>query len=88
MTVTCPHYNIVPRTTKRIFVRVCPRDQQGKFKRTKPALYPIILANVELGTTVGHLRQLFLFSTDMQLYTDGWLAYRRLPTLGYHHRYA
>ena len=46
------------------------------------------LTNVELGTTMGHLRQLSLYSTDMQLYTDGWLAYRRLPTLGYHHRYA
>ena len=45
--------NILPRQTKRIFVRVCPRDKQGNFKRTKPALYPIILANVELGTTVG-----------------------------------
>ena len=81
-------HTINPRITKRLFVRVCPRDKQGNYKRTKPALYPIILANVELGTTVcAHTYMHVLYSyTSVQLYTDGWLAYRRLSTIGYHHR--
>ena len=40
------------RDTKRVFLRVCPRDSAGKYKRTKAALWPIILANVHEGTTV------------------------------------
>ena len=41
-------------------------------KRTKKALWPIIQAHVNPETT---------------LHTDGWRAYRRLPTIGYHHRW-
>ena len=41
-----------------------------KNKRTKKALWPIIQANVLPQTTI---------------YSDGWRAYRKLPTLGYKH---
>jgi transposase len=41
-------------------------------KRTKKALWPIIQAHVLPGS---------------MLYTDGWRAYRKLPTLGYQHRW-
>ena len=41
-------------------------------KRTKKALWPIIQENV---------------MTDTMLFTDGWRAYRKLPTLGYQHRW-
>ena len=40
-------------------------------KRTKKALWPIIQENVTVGTTI---------------YSDGWKAYRKLPTIGYPHR--
>ena len=41
-------------------------------KRTKKALWPIIQENVTIGTTI---------------YSDGWRAYRKLPTIGYPHRW-
>ena len=41
-------------------------------KRTKKALWPIVQAHVLLGT---------------DLITDGWRAYRRLPEIGYPHRW-
>ena len=41
-------------------------------KRTKKILWPIVQENVVRGT---------------MLYTDGWRAYRKLPTLGYLHRW-
>ena len=41
-------------------------------KRTKKALWPIVQAHVVPGTP---------------LITDGWRAYRRLPELGYPHRW-
>ena len=41
-------------------------------KRTKAALWPIIQANIAPGSTI---------------YSDGWRAYRRLPDLGYVHRW-
>ena len=41
-------------------------------KRTKKSLWPIILRNVKIGSV---------------LHTDGWRAYRKLPTLGYRHRW-
>ena len=41
-------------------------------KRTKKALWPIIQENVKPGT---------------MLFSDGWRAYRKLPTLGYQHRW-
>ena len=41
-------------------------------KRTKAALWPIIQENIAAGSTI---------------YSDGWRAYRRLPVLGYRHRW-
>ena len=41
-------------------------------KRTKKSLWPIILRNVKIGS---------------MLHTDGWRAYRKLPSLGYRHRW-
>ena len=41
-------------------------------KRTKAALYPIIQANIVSGTMI---------------YSDGWRAYRKIPTLGYRHKW-
>ena len=41
-------------------------------KRTKKALWPIVQANVASAT---------------MLFTDGWRAYRRLPELGYGHKW-
>ena len=41
-------------------------------KRTKRVLWPIIQANIHYGTTI---------------YSDGWRAYRKLPHLGYPHRW-
>jgi transposase-like protein len=41
-------------------------------KRTKKALYPIIQANIKRGSMI---------------YSDGWRAYRKIPTLGYRHRW-
>ena len=43
-----------------------------KNKRTRKALWPIVQAYVKQGT---------------MLHTDGWRAYRRLPELGYLHRW-
>ena len=43
-----------------------------KNKRTKKSLWPIILKNVKIGSV---------------LHTDGWKAYRKLPSLGYRHRW-
>ena len=40
--------------------------------RTKKALWPIVQAHVLIGT---------------DLITDGWRAYRRLPEIGYPHRW-
>ena len=37
--------------TQKVFLHGCPRDSTGKYKRTKTALLPIILANVHEGTT-------------------------------------
>ena len=48
---------MISRTTKRLFLYVCPQDAAGKYKRTRRALIPMILANVKPGT---------------MLYTDGW----------------
>ena len=36
----------------RLFIFVCSRDGAGKYKRTKAALVPMILANALPGTTV------------------------------------
>ena len=41
-------------------------------QQTKKALWPIIQANVIPGTTI---------------YSDGWRAYRKLPSIGYPHRW-
>ena len=41
-------------------------------KRTKAVLWPLIQANVKAGVT---------------LFSDGWKAYRKLPTIGYPHRW-
>ena len=41
-------------------------------KRTKKALWPIIQDNLVVGTTI---------------YSDGWRAYRKLPTIGFPHRW-
>lgn len=57
----------VSRRTGRAFMSLCPEN-----KRTRKALWPIVQAWVEPGTT---------------LHTDGWRAYRRLPELGYLHRW-
>ena len=40
--------------------------------RTKAVLWPLIQANVKAGVT---------------LFSDGWKAYRKLPTIGYPHRW-
>ena len=40
------------RDTEKVFLRVCPGDSTGKYKQTKTALWPIILADVHEGTTV------------------------------------
>ena len=50
-------FGMISRTTKRLFLYVCPQDAAGKYKRTRRALIPMILANVKPGT---------------MLYTDGW----------------
>ena len=57
----------VDRRTGRAYLRVCPQN-----KRTKKALWPIILAHTIPGTTI---------------YSDGWRAYRKLPTLGFQHKW-
>ena len=41
-------------------------------KRTKKVLWPIIQENLEVGTII---------------YSDGWRAYRKLPTIGFPHRW-
>ena len=41
-------------------------------KRTKKALRPIIQDNLDIGTTI---------------FSDGWRAYRKLPTIGYPHQW-
>ena len=64
---------MIDRTTKRLFLYVCPRDGEGKYKWTQRALIPMILANVEPGSVQ---------------YTDSWRAYRvyrRLNKYGYQH---
>ena len=43
-----------------------------KNKRTKRVLWPIIMKNVKIGS---------------MLFTDGWRAYRKLPVLGFRHRW-
>ena len=43
-------FGMIERTTKRLFLYVCPRDGAGKYKRTRRALIPMILANVEPGS--------------------------------------
>ena len=50
-------FGMISRTTKRLFLYVCPQDAAGKYNRTRRALIPMILANVKPGT---------------MLYTDGW----------------
>ena len=55
------------RNSGRTFMALCPEN-----KRTRKALWPIVQAFVEPGTT---------------LHTDGWRAYRRLPELNYLHRW-
>ena len=50
-------FGMISRTTKRLFLYVCPQDASGMYKRTSRALIPMILANVKPGT---------------MLYTDGW----------------
>ena len=50
-------FGMISRTTKRLFLYVCPQDAAGKYKHTRRALIPMILANVKPGT---------------MLYTDGW----------------
>ena len=55
------------RETGRCFMRLCPKN-----KRTKKALWPILQAHLEPGTTI---------------YSDGWRAYRKLPTIGFKHRW-
>ena len=57
----------VDRRTGRSYLRVCPQN-----KRTKKALWPIILAHTTPGTMI---------------YSDGWRAYRKLPTLGFQHKW-
>jgi transposase-like protein len=56
-------FGMVCRVTGRVVLWVCPMGKDGKFKRTKAALWPIIQANVLPGTT---------------LYTDGFRGYRKL----------
>ena len=63
----CWVFGGIIRATGMAFMSVCPQN-----KRTKKALWPIILENVLLGTTI---------------YSDGWRAYRKLPTVGYPHRW-
>ena len=41
-------------------------------KQTKKALWPIIQDNLVIGTTI---------------FSDGWRAYRKLPTIGYPHQW-
>ena len=65
-------FGMVCRATKQVVFIVCPRDEHGKYKRTKAALWPIVQAHVKVGST---------------LYTDGWRVYRRLPELGYSHEW-
>ena len=65
-------FGMICRTTRRLFLYVCPRDSEGKYKRTRRALIPMILANVKPGSL---------------LYTDGWMAYRRLNEYGYQHKW-
>ena len=45
-------FGMVCRQTGRMFAMVCPRDEGGKYKRTKAALWPIVQANVIVGTMV------------------------------------
>ena len=65
-------FGMVCRESGKSVLWVCPRGKDGKYKRTKSALWPIILANVKLGT---------------MLYTDGFRGYRKLPSLGYRHKW-
>lgn len=57
----------VMRMSRLCFMVICPGN-----KRTKRVLWPIIQANITMGTTI---------------YSDGWRAYRKLPYLGYPHRW-
>ena len=65
-------FGMICRKTGKLFVYVCPKDKEGKYKRTKAALLPIILANVK---------------PETMLYTDGWRAYRKLKNMGYEHKW-
>ena len=65
-------FGMICRTTRQLFLYVCPKDSEGKYKRTRRALIPMILANVKPGS---------------MLYTDGWRAYRRLNEYGYQHKW-
>ena len=35
-------FGMIERTTKRLFLYVCPRDGEGKYKRTRRALIPMM----------------------------------------------
>ena len=65
-------FGIVSRETNKCVLWLCPRDVEGKFKRTKPALWPIIQAFVK---------------PETMIYSDGFRGYRKLPNLGYGHKW-
>ena len=65
-------FGMVCRETKKCVLWVCPQDKEGRYKRTKPALWPIIQAFIKVGSMI---------------YSDGFRGYRKLPTLGYKHEW-
>ena len=65
-------FGMVCRETNQHVLWLCPRDKGGKFKRTKPALWPIIQAFVKPGSMI---------------YSDGFRGYRKLAHLGYEHKW-
>ena len=65
-------FGMVCRETKKHVLWLCPRDKEGKFKRTKPALWPLIQAFVK---------------SETMIYSDGFRGYRKLAHLGYEHKW-
>ena len=65
-------FGMVCRETGKCVLWICPRDKEGRYKRTKPALWPIIQAFIEI---------------DTMIFSDGFRGYRKLPSLGYKHEW-
>ena len=65
-------FGMVCRETGKCVLWICPCDKKGRYKRTKPAIWPIIQAFIEI---------------DTMIFSNGFRSYRKLPSLGYKHEW-